>query len=1004
MALMTACHSLRSVQCCLISLLLATISAGAAYSAEPAPKSLDPRIEIRLFAETPQIVTPTDVDVDHRGRVWAIESNTHFRPAGYKGHSSDRVLIFSDDDHDGKADQVAMFADGFVHAMSISVRFGDAVYVATRKEVFRLVDSNGDGNADRRDRILKLDTPGDYPHNGLAGFAFDALGYLYIGLGENLGADYRLIGTDGRTLAGGGEGGSIFRCRPDGSDLTLWATGFWNPHASCVDAFGRMFTVDNDPDDRPPCRMLHIIPGGDYGYRFRNGRRGIHPFTAWDGELPGTLQMVSGTGEAPCGVVAYEADAFPVEYRGTLLVTSWGDHRIDRFRVHPQGTSLTSKAEPLIVGGENFRPVGLALAPDGSLFATDWVLKDYNVHGHGRIWRIAPKAADARRKVDDLADVVHLAIPELRGKLASPRLDIRRLAARTLADRDPSFLKTVAHDPNSPARPRLEASWALQRPSLHNGSHSPAHSTLKNRDIPLLWPDLERPNRDLTANGLLDQLQHPSAVNPSIELWRLVSEFDEFAAREPKFLEEVAALDDRFVFAALVQALTDRFPPAEFTDRLRPTRTPSPRLRLALLLAARRSNPKAAENPALAMALEDSEFNVRRTAIQWVGEERLTHFRPSIERQLADSTSTPDLFEAALASLEMLDRVKRASKNEFSGADYALRLARDERAGDSVRSIALRMVPPGHKGLDFRLLKRLLAASSVSLRLEAARTLRDTVFPETPGTLRALTADPQADISVRLEAIAGLATVLQRDEHDRATVDVLRKLLAGSNVELKSAALRAVRRSLQIPEVRAAVTSLIDTTDAHEVADPSPQLADQLLLSLRLAGLPAPKELTALATPRPATPEEWINLAASGGNAETGRRLFEHPNAGGCFHCHMVNGRGGKIGPELSLIARSSNREKLAESIVRPSKEIAPQFTSWTFVTREGRVVVGVIVAEDREGHVRIGTAEGTVFELDAADIEERHPQNKSIMPERLVDSLTPGEFRDLIAYLANLK
>ena len=78
-----------------------------------------------------------------------------------------------------------------------------------------------------------------------------------------------------------------------------WATGFWNPHASCVDGFGRMFTVDNDPDDRPPCRMLHIIPGGDYGYRFRNGRRGIHPFTAWDGELPGTLPMVSGTGEAP---------------------------------------------------------------------------------------------------------------------------------------------------------------------------------------------------------------------------------------------------------------------------------------------------------------------------------------------------------------------------------------------------------------------------------------------------------------------------------------------------------------------------------------------------------------------------------------------------------------------------------------------------------------------------------------------------------------------------------
>ena len=81
----TACHSTRAAQCCLVSLLLATSSAGAASRGRASPKSLDPRIEIRLFAETPQIVTPTDVDVDHLGRVWAIESNTHFRPAGYKG-------------------------------------------------------------------------------------------------------------------------------------------------------------------------------------------------------------------------------------------------------------------------------------------------------------------------------------------------------------------------------------------------------------------------------------------------------------------------------------------------------------------------------------------------------------------------------------------------------------------------------------------------------------------------------------------------------------------------------------------------------------------------------------------------------------------------------------------------------------------------------------------------------------------------------------------------------
>ncbi len=72
------------------------------------------------------------------------------------------------------------------------------------------------------------------------------------------------------------------------------------------DVFGRLFTVDNDPDSRPPCRLLHIVPGGDYGYRYRNGRAGLHPFTAWNGELPGTLPMIAGTGEAPSGLLTCE--------------------------------------------------------------------------------------------------------------------------------------------------------------------------------------------------------------------------------------------------------------------------------------------------------------------------------------------------------------------------------------------------------------------------------------------------------------------------------------------------------------------------------------------------------------------------------------------------------------------------------------------------------------------------------------------------------------------------
>ena len=99
-------------------------------------------------------------------------------------------------------------------------RRDDSVFVATRSALYHLWDRDGDGQADGVQPpelptpFVRLDTPGDYPHNGLSGFAFDFTGNVYFGLGENLGANYRLIGSDGVTLSGGGEGGNIYRCRP----------------------------------------------------------------------------------------------------------------------------------------------------------------------------------------------------------------------------------------------------------------------------------------------------------------------------------------------------------------------------------------------------------------------------------------------------------------------------------------------------------------------------------------------------------------------------------------------------------------------------------------------------------------------------------------------------------------------------------------------------------------------------------------------------------------------
>src|SRR5580698_6804570 len=120
----------------------------------------------------------------------------------------------------------------------------------------------------------------------------------------------------------------------------------------------------------------------------------------------------------------------------------------------------------MIVGGENFRPVGVALAPDGSVFITDWVLKDYNVHGKGRIWRISTKQ-ERHLPVDDLSALEKLPIEQLRKKLDSPRLDVRRQAARVLVDRDRIYLQGLSRDVSAAGHAHFEAVWALGRVQGH---------------------------------------------------------------------------------------------------------------------------------------------------------------------------------------------------------------------------------------------------------------------------------------------------------------------------------------------------------------------------------------------------------------------------------------------------------------------------------------------------------------------------------------------------------
>ena len=379
----------------------------------PQIETLKPGVKMTLLAEHPALVTPTGIDVDDKGRIWLAACHTHFRPEGYEGPQHDEILVF---DADGKNRRV--FYNKTDATMHVEVGPDGWIYLAERDRVLRVKDSDGDGTGDTEENLATLDTVADYPHNGLSGMAWHPDGGLVFSLGENFGKDWTLTGTDGAKVSGRGEGG-VFRCTADGKGLRRIARGFWNPFGLLVRADGEIFAAENDPGSRPPCRLLHVVEGADYGFQWVYGSAPVHPFVAWNGELRGTLGMVHPSGEGPCAVV---------ELGGGVMIPSWSDHSIDYFPLTRKGAGYTSERIPLVTGSDFFLPVCMAQGPDGAFYLTDWVFSSYPIHGRGRLWKLeiekqpwiadkqpeTPEAAFAKklregRETPEVAELLQLA-------------------------------------------------------------------------------------------------------------------------------------------------------------------------------------------------------------------------------------------------------------------------------------------------------------------------------------------------------------------------------------------------------------------------------------------------------------------------------------------------------------------------------------------------------------------------------------------------------------------
>jgi cytochrome c oxidase cbb3-type subunit 3 len=131
------------------------------------------------------------------------------------------------------------------------------------------------------------------------------------------------------------------------------------------------------------------------------------------------------------------------------------------------------------------------------------------------------------------------------------------------------------------------------------------------------------------------------------------------------------------------------------------------------------------------------------------------------------------------------------------------------------------------------------------------------------------------------------------------------------------------------------------------------------------------------------------------GNAEHGQRLFQT----NCSSCHMVNGRGGRLGPDLSRIGSARSAAALANKVRNPSRNIVTGYQPVTIVTADGRRVRGLRKNEDPFSIQIMDLSERLQGYL-KSDVSEVIHEQRSVMPEFAATRLSDSDVADLVSYL----
>lgn len=397
-------------------------------------------LEVTLWASSPHLYNPTNLDIDHAGRIWVAEG-VRYRSHHARQPEGDRIVVLQDTDGDGKCDSSHTFVQEplLIAPLGIAV-IDNQIVVSQPPHLLVYTDVDRDlkfdpavdkreilltgFNGQNHDHSLHSVTVGPdgkwYFNSGNTGGRFtDKSGKTFTIFGpyrpgpigpfefpHNAGALAGTPSDDGHLYTGG----FTVRMNPDGTHAEIIGHNYRNSYEQSVTSLGDVF--QNDNDDPPACRVSWVMEYANFGFASNDGQRtwqadkrpGQTIATAeWRQDDPGIAPVgdVYGGG-SPTGNVFYENGALGEKWIGTFLACEAGRNVVFGYQPKLEGAGfklertdfLTSNpsgefAGSDFLGGSSsvnneartlFRPSDIAVGPDGALYVTDWY--DPRVGGH----------------------------------------------------------------------------------------------------------------------------------------------------------------------------------------------------------------------------------------------------------------------------------------------------------------------------------------------------------------------------------------------------------------------------------------------------------------------------------------------------------------------------------------------------------------------------------------------------------------------------------------------